>query len=52
MSSREIHIDGVTYLRSRAAARIVQLAPDYVSRYASTRRACCNMASFVADGLN
>lgn len=34
MSSREIQTDGITYIRSRDAARIVQLAPDYVSRLA------------------
>ena len=34
MSERSIHIDGVTYLRSRDAARIVHLAPDYISRLA------------------
>jgi len=34
MSERSIIIAGVTYLRSRDAARVVQLAPDYVSRLA------------------
>jgi hypothetical protein len=34
MSSREIVIGDLTYIRSRDAARIVQLAPDYVSRLA------------------
>ena len=34
MSSRKLVIDDITYLRSRDAARIVQLAPDYVSRLA------------------
>ena len=34
MSSRKLVIEGVTYLRSRDAARIVHLAPDYVSRLA------------------
>ena len=34
MSERSIQIDGVTYLRSRDAARIVNLAPDYISRLA------------------
>jgi hypothetical protein len=34
MSSRKIVIGGVTYVRSRDAARIVQLAPDYISRLA------------------
>ena len=34
MSTRKLVIDGITYLRSRDAARIVQLAPDYVSRLA------------------
>ena len=31
MSSRKLVINGVTYVRSRDAARVVQLAPDYVS---------------------
>ena len=34
MSTRKLVIDGITYLRSRAAARIVRLAPDYISRLA------------------
>jgi hypothetical protein len=34
MSSRKLVIDGTTYIRSRDAAHIVQLAPDYVSRLA------------------
>ena len=34
MSTRKLVIDGITYLRSRDAARIVQLAPDYISRLA------------------
>jgi hypothetical protein len=34
MSSRKILISGVTYIRSRDAARSVDLAPDYVSRLA------------------
>ena len=34
MSSRKIIIGGVTYVRSRDAARAVDLAPDYVSRLA------------------
>ena len=34
MSSRKLVIDGVAYVRSRDAARVVQLAPDYVSRLA------------------
>jgi hypothetical protein len=34
MSHRKIVIDGVTYVRSRDAARVVNLAPDYVSRLA------------------
>ena len=34
MSSREIVVEGVTYIRSRYAARAVHLAPDYVSRLA------------------
>ena len=34
MSSRKVVIDGVTYIRSRDAARTVSLALDYVSRLA------------------
>ena len=34
MSERSIIIDGVEYVRSRDAARIVNLALDYVSRLA------------------
>jgi hypothetical protein len=34
MTSREVVIEGVTYIRSRDAARLVQLAADYVSRLA------------------
>ena len=34
MSSRKLVIDGTTFIRSRDAARIVCLAPDYVSRLA------------------
>ena len=34
MSTRKLVIEGVTYLRSRDAARVVQLAADYVSRLA------------------
>ena len=34
MPPREIIINDITYVRSRDAARIVQLAPDYVSRLA------------------
>jgi len=34
MSERSLHIDGIEYLRSRDAARIVHLAPDYASRLA------------------
>ena len=34
MSERSISIGGVEYVRSRDAARIVQLAADYVSRLA------------------
>jgi hypothetical protein len=34
MSSRKVVIDGVTYIRSRDAARTVGLALDYVSRLA------------------
>ena len=34
MSSRKVLINGVTYIRSRDAARSVHLAADYVSRLA------------------
>jgi hypothetical protein len=34
MSSRKIAFAGVSYVRSRDAARAVDLAPDYVSRLA------------------
>ena len=34
MSTRKLVIDGIVFVRSRDAARIVQLAPDYVSRLA------------------
>jgi hypothetical protein len=34
MSSRKVVINGVTYIRSRDAARAVNLAPDYISRLA------------------
>ena len=34
MSSRKVLINGVTYIRSRDAARVVNLALDYVSRLA------------------
>jgi hypothetical protein len=34
MSSRKVLINGVTYIRSRDAARTVNLALDYVSRLA------------------
>ena len=34
MSQRSISIGGVEYVRSRDAARLVQLAADYVSRLA------------------
>jgi hypothetical protein len=34
MSERSINIDGTRHIRSRDAARIVNLAPDYVSRLA------------------
>ena len=34
MSERTVRIQGIEYLRSRDAARLVQLAPDYVSRLA------------------
>ena len=47
MSQRKIVIDGTAYIRSRDAARIVQLAPDYISRLA---RAELVMGK-LADGL-
>ena len=34
MSQRSLTINGVEFVRSRDAARIVHLAPDYVSRLA------------------
>ena len=34
MSERSLTIDGIEFVRSRDAARVVQLAPDYVSRLA------------------
>jgi hypothetical protein len=34
MSERTVRIQGIEYLRSRDAARLVQLAADYVSRLA------------------
>jgi hypothetical protein len=34
MSERSINNDGTQYIRSRDAARIVQLAADYISRLA------------------
>lgn len=34
MSGRKIVIEGVPYVRSRDAARVVNLAPDYVSSLA------------------
>jgi hypothetical protein len=34
MSTRKFVLDGITFIRSRDAARIVGLAPDYVSRLA------------------
>ena len=37
MSSRKVVIKGVLYVRSRDAARVVSLAPDYVSRLARAR---------------
>jgi hypothetical protein len=37
MSSRKVIIKGMTYVRSRDAARVVSLAPDYVSRLARMR---------------
>ena len=47
MSSRKIIIEGVTYIRSRDAASIVQLAPDYVSRLARAEL----IAGKLADNL-
>jgi hypothetical protein len=37
MSASKIVVDGSVYVRSREAARVVQLAPDYVSRLARGR---------------
>ena len=37
MTSREIVLSGIAYVRSRDAARIVHLAPDYISRLARGR---------------
>jgi hypothetical protein len=34
MSERKLSIGGTAYIRSRDAARLVRLAPDYVSRLA------------------
>lgn len=34
MSTRKLVIEGTVFIRSRDAARIVHLAPDYVSRLA------------------
>jgi hypothetical protein len=34
MSERKIVIEGVPYVRSRDAARVVELAPDYISSLA------------------
>jgi hypothetical protein len=34
MTSKEIVISGAAYVRSRDAARVVHLAPDYISRLA------------------
>lgn len=34
MSSRKLVINGITYIRSRDAGRLVHLAPDYISRLA------------------
>ena len=34
MTARTIEIEGVEHLRSKDAARIVHLAPDYISRLA------------------
>ena len=37
MSAKEIVVSGATYVRSREAARVVHLAPDYISRLARAR---------------
>jgi hypothetical protein len=37
MSSKEIVVSGVAYVRSRDAARVVHLAPDHISRFARGR---------------
>lgn len=37
MSDRTLVINGLTYLRSRNAARLANLAPDYVSRLARVK---------------
>ena len=47
MSQRKILIDGVTYIRSRDAARTVELAPDYISRLARADM----IAGKLLDGL-
>jgi hypothetical protein len=38
MSSRQIGIAGITYVRSRDAARVVGFTPDYVSKMAREGR--------------
>jgi len=47
MSRQKILINNVTYIRSRDAARIVHLAPDYVSRLARAEL----IAGHQVDGL-
>ena len=47
MTSREISIGGVTYVRSRHAAQCVNLSPAYISRLARSGL----VAGKLADGL-
>ena len=61
MSQRKIILDGLTFIRSRDAARIVQLAPDYISRLARAALIdgrlinglwfveCASLEEFIAD---
>ena len=59
MSSRKVVLNGVTYVRSRDAARVVSLAPDYVSRLPApeiraphrTRNACADHPELVHSPL-
>jgi hypothetical protein len=52
MSSRKVVIDGVTYVRSREAARIVCFAPDCTSRLARTYVDIGAIISGPQDDLN